>query len=212
MSLLHFSSLNTILCLGAHPDDIEIGCGGVLLRIQQENPNAVFHWAVFGCADSQRAAEAANSAARFLPASQARLTPHAFPDARFADHRSRAKDAVHALADIPNLDLVFTHRRDDAHQDHRLLAQLTHQAFRGPTILEYEIPKFDGDLTPPNLYVPLGAEQAAHKAESIIALFPSQADKYWFRAETFLSLARLRGVEARCEFAEAFHASKLIAD
>lgn len=210
MSLTSLSSIRRVLCLGAHPDDVEIGCGGLLLRLAAEAPGVEIDWVVCS-GDATRAAEARDSAAEFLAPATARLRLFDFPDARFPEIWGKLKQEIATLADAASYDLVLTHRIDDGHQDHRVVAELTRQHFRNHDVLEYEVPKVDGDLGRPCLYVPLSEAAARRKAESMVRLFPSQADKPWFTSEVLLALARVRGVEARAEFAEAFFPWKLTA-
>lgn len=200
------------LCLGAHADDIEIGCGGALLQLLARHPGATVHWVVFsGTAERRREAEA--SAARFLAgAGASRVELLDFPDARFPGAFDALKDAFEDLREAGTPDLVFTHRRADRHQDHRTVAELTWNAWRDHLILEYEIPKYEGDLAPPNCYVPLDREVAERKVALVMEGFPSQRSRHWFDAETFRGLLRLRGLEAAAPsgYAEAFHAAKVI--
>lgn len=208
MSLLQLASLKSVLCLGAHCDDIEIGCGGLLLQIAAAAPDAKIHWVVFSGA-AERQAEARQSAAEFLSPLQVEITCFDFPDARFPAVWESVKNRFHAECPSGPFDLVLSHRIDDAHQDHRVVSELTRQRFREHDVVEYEIPKFDADLGRPSLYVPLSERIARQKAEAIVRLFPSQAAKPWFSAEVLLALARVRGVECRAEFAEAFYPWKL---
>ena len=209
---LGFGPLRTILCLGAHADDIEIGCGGTLLRLREEYPDVQIHWVVFS-GDSVRAAEARGSGRRFLGAAAAdRVQLLPFRDRYFPTQWEEIKDHFDAIRRDTAPELIFTHRRDDAHQDHRVVSELTWCAFRNHWILEYEIPKFEGDLGNPNVLVPLSAELADRKANWIFQEFPSQQTKSWFTAETFLALARIRGIEAAAAegYAEGFYSRKLV--
>jgi LmbE family N-acetylglucosaminyl deacetylase len=199
-----------ILCIGAHADDIEIGCGGTLLQLLARTPCDVT-WAVFS-ADEVRAREVHASARRFLRrARQARLVLHAFTDSGFPGEYAQLKEAFAELKRLPAPDLVFTHERDDRHQDHRLLSELTWNAFRAHLVLEYEIPKYDGGLTDPAVFVPLTRAQLRAKTTALLASYVSQRRKSWFTASTFEALARLRGVEsgAATGWAEGFHVRKL---
>ncbi len=201
-----------LLCLGAHADDIEIGCGGAVLQLLDTRPGTEVHWVVLsGTPDRRREAEA--SAARFLAgAGAARIEVLDFPDARFPGAFDPLKDAFERIRGAGTPDLIFTHRRADRHQDHRTVAELTWNAWRDHLVLEYEIPKYEGDLAPPNCYVPLTREVAERKVALVMEGFPSQRGKHWFDAETFRGLLRLRGLEAAAPstYAEAFHASKLV--
>ena len=199
-----------ILCLGAHSDDIEIGCGGAILRLLAERKARV-HWVVFS-ATSTRAREARKGASLFLQGSHtSAVAVRRFRDGYFPAQFAAIKDEFERLKKRISPDLIFSPWRRDAHQDHRTVAELAWNTFRDHLILEYEIPKWDADLTPPNLYVELTAVIARRKAELIRETFTSQADRHWFNAETFLGLAHLRGIECRAPegYAEAFHARKL---
>src|SRR5271165_1301878 len=203
------SPLN-ILCLGAHSDDIEIGSGGTILRLAEQYANCVFHWVVFS-APGDRAAEAQRAAALFAGTTALRgPLLKAFQDGFMPFVGADVKAVFEELKAI-SPDLIFTHNRKDAHQDHRLLAELTWNTFRDHLILEYEIPKYDGDLGQPNLFVPLESEVCEKKVRYIMDSFPSQRRKHWFRQDTFLSLMRLRGMECNAPsgFAEAFYCRKL---
>lgn len=203
-----------VLCLGAHCDDIEIGCGGTLLHLQEARPGLDIRWLVF-CSDPRRAQEARESAAGFLGAGAGeRLTIHGFRDGFLPWQGDAAKEALEAAKAAVDPDLIFTHARHDLHQDHRLVSDLTWQTFRRHLILEYEIPKWDGDLGTPNSYVPLEERHVARKAETLLKAYGSQRGKGWFDADLFRGLMRMRGVEAGApsRFAEAFYARKLILD
>ena len=211
MQKFAFPNLRTILCLGAHADDIEIGCGGTLLKLLAERPGVAVHWIVFS-ASQQRAAEAAASATAFLRNAETReIKILAFRDSFFPHTWLEIKEQFAELARRVSPELIFTHRREDAHQDHRTLAELTWCAFRDHAILEYEIPKYEGDLGAPNVYVQLDAEIAQRKLTTLVDSFPTQHEKPWFSRETFESLLRLRGLEcnAPSKMAEAFHCRKL---
>ena len=198
-----------ILCLGAHCDDIEIGCGGTLLKLLARGAWDVT-WAVFST-DEARARELRASAQRFLRgARRTQLLAYQFTDSFFPGEYTAIKRTFATLRRLPEPDLVFTHERGDQHQDHRLLAELTWNAFRDHVLFEYEIPKYEGGLTTPNAFVQLSGAQAAAKVRTLLACYPSQRRKPWFRAETFEALMRLRGVEAGpgSGWAEGFHAGK----
>jgi LmbE family N-acetylglucosaminyl deacetylase len=198
-----------VLCLGAHSDDIEIGCGGTILRLADQYPNAVFHWVVF-CAVGVRAAEAKRSAELFAGTTALRgPLLKTFRDGFLPFVGSEVKATFEELK-ATSPDLIFTHNRRDAHQDHRLLAELTWNTFRDHFILEYEIPKYDGDLGQPNLFVPLESELCEKKVRYILEAFRSQQNKRWFRQDTFFSLMRLRGMECNAPsgYAEAFYIRK----
>jgi LmbE family N-acetylglucosaminyl deacetylase len=199
-----------ILCLGAHADDIEIGCGGTLLRLVGQYPNCVLHWVVFS-ADDIRSREAQQSAALFAGSATIRGPQiKSFKDGFMPYFGGEVKSAFEELKEV-SPDLVFTHTRHDAHQDHRLLAELTWNTFRDHMILEYEVPKYDGDMGQPSIFVPLDAATCKKKVDSIMDAFRSQHDKRWFQPEAFYSLMRLRGMECNSPsgYAEAFYGRKL---
>jgi LmbE family N-acetylglucosaminyl deacetylase len=200
-----------LLVVGAHPDDIEIGCGGTILRLILDQLIAEVRWVVMS-GDDRRSAEARAGASAILAGVPSTVEVHQFRDGFFPYEGAEIKGAFEAIKASFEPDLILTHRREDLHQDHALLAQLASQTFRDHLILEYEVPKWDGDLTTPNLYVPLPAAIARRKAAVIGEVFTSQAGRHWFSDETFLGLARLRGVECRAPegYAEGFHARKLV--
>jgi LmbE family N-acetylglucosaminyl deacetylase len=205
-------SIRRLLCLGAHSDDIEIGCGGSILQLLAAHPQIEVYWVVFSAGPSRRA-EALASADAFLQNAAARhVMVHAFRDGYFPFVGDTIKDAFEELKQVISPDAVMTHSRHDIHQDHRLLGQLTYNTFRDHLILEYEIPKWDGDLITPNAYVPLEKATAQRKIELLLQHFPTQAGRDWFTADTFHGLMRLRGVEARAPegMAEGFHIRKLL--
>ncbi|HEX8297689.1 MAG TPA: PIG-L family deacetylase [Rubricoccaceae bacterium] len=201
-----------VVCLGAHADDIEIGAGGTLLRLTAERPHVRVQWIVLSGGETDREAEARASAAAFLASAEhAGVEVHTLRDGLFPQDAEALRALLRARRDAEPADLVLTHRLDDAHQDHRAVAQATWQTFRGtPQIAAYEIPKWDGDLGRPNAYVALDDATAARKAELLGRHFPSQAGKPWFDTETFLGLMRVRGVEAQARYAEAFDCPKLV--
>jgi LmbE family N-acetylglucosaminyl deacetylase len=202
-----------ILALGAHCDDIEIGCGGTLLHLLAGHENLCFDWVVF-TSNAVRAREAEASAERFLRgAKEKRVAIKQFRNGYFPDQWAAIKDEFEALKAELDPDLIFTHYQRDLHQDHRTIAELTWNTFRDHMILEYEIVKYDSDLGSPNFFVPLDAATAQQKARAVVEAFPSQRDKRWFTEDTFLALTRLRGVQsaARSGHAEAFYAQKICA-
>lgn len=212
MLRLPLHKVTSILCLGAHADDIEIGCGGTLLALLDARPDLKITWVVFGAYDT-RAGEARRSAERFLGSAAAdRITVKGFRDSYFPYLGAEIKECVEEVRDGCSPDLIFTHHRHDRHQDHRLLAELTWCAFRDHLILEYEIAKYEGDLGQPNCYVPLEESLCRRKIDLIVEGFPSQHDKRWFTEDTYWALLRIRGVECHSptRFAEAFHAPKLV--
>jgi LmbE family N-acetylglucosaminyl deacetylase len=201
-----------ILCLGCHSDDIEIGCGGTILKLAQEYPDCVFHWVVFS-ATGVREGEARNAAAQMVDPSRLKgPLLKTFPDGFLPFVGAEVKAVFEELKKSVSPDIVFTHNRKDAHQDHRLVAELTWNTFRNHLILEYEIPKYDGDMGQPGVFVPLTPEMCEKKVQVILSAFQSQHGKRWFERETFLSLMRLRGMECNAPsgYAEAFYGRKLV--
>jgi LmbE family N-acetylglucosaminyl deacetylase len=201
-----------ILCLGAHADDIEIGCGGTLLSLLAEHPTAAVDWVVFS-SDAERRAEALRSAERFLGnAREKAIVVHEFRDGFFPYVGVAIKECFEDLKRTVSPDIVFTHQRNDLHQDHRLISELSWNTFRDHLILEFEVPKYDGDLGAPNIFVPLTASTCRTKIDYIADSFVSQRQKPWFDRETFMALLRLRGMEcnARSRYAEAFYCRKLV--
>jgi LmbE family N-acetylglucosaminyl deacetylase len=200
-----------ILCLGSHSDDIEIGCGGTILRLLSRNQGLDIVWVVFG-SNNEREREARNSAALFLSQARSRdVIIKNFRDGFFPFEGAQIKSYFEELK-ATSPDLIFTHNRRDAHQDHRLIADLTWNTFRNHLILEYEIPKYDGDMGQPNLFVPLDQEFYESKIRYIMEAFETQRGKPWFGKDTFLALMRLRGMEcvAPSGYAEAFYCRKLV--
>lgn len=200
-----------ILCVGAHCDDIEIGCGGTILRLLECHPGSIVRWVVF-TSGGERAAEAEASARLFLErAGESRVEIHSFRDTFLPYTAAEVKDCFNSLKET-GPDVVFTHYREDLHQDHRFLNELTWSAFRSNLVLEYEVPKYDGDLGRPSLYVPLDASLVRRKVGYIVDSFRSQSGRHWFTEDVFLSLMRLRGIEcAGAErYAEAFYCRKAV--
>ena len=199
-----------ILCLGAHSDDIEIGCGGTLLHLIERHAPAEVDWVVFS-GSPVRAREARRSARSLVPGAKSlRFQARRFRDGFFPSQTVRIKEEFERLKRRRSPDLVFCPWRGDAHQDHRTLAELAWNTFRDHLILEYEIPKYDGDLSSPNLYVPLPEATCRRKVDHILGAFPSQAGNQWFDAEAFWSPLRLRGIECNSpsRFAEGFYCRK----
>jgi len=199
-----------ILCLGAHSDDIEIGCGGAILRLR-ESEAVEIQWVVFS-ATGERGEEAKTSAEKFAGISNLRaIDLKAFRDGFLPYDGARVKDTFEELKVAFSPDLIFTHTSKDAHQDHRLVCELTWNTFRDHLILEYEIPKYDGDLGQPNVFVPLSAEISRRKVDYLMDVFATQRQKRWFRAETFEAMMRLRGMECNAAegLAEAFYCRKM---
>lgn len=205
------SRLN-VLCLGAHSDDIEIGCGGSILRLAEQNPECSFYWAVFS-AIGVRQAEAERGAALFAGSTlQNPPLLKTFRDGFMPFLGAEVKEVFEELKRTISPDLIFTHNRNDAHQDHRLISELTWNTFRDHLILEYEIPKYDGDLGQPGLFLPLSSELCRKKVRYLMDVFQSQRCRQWFREDTFTSLMRLRGIEcnAASGYAEAFYCRKIV--
>lgn len=210
MQDLKFENLGTILCIGAHSDDIEIGAGATLLKLVRANPHARFVWAVLS-ANGVRMTEARTSAEHFLKgASESEIVLESFRDGHFPEQWAEIK-AYFEILKRHEPDLILTHHGRDLHQDHRVVAELTWNTFRNHTILEYEIPKYDGDLGAPNFFVPASVADTDRKIELLLTCFPSQAEKHWFEDLTFRGLMRLRGLEccAPEQSAEAFYARKI---
>ncbi len=204
--------LRRVLAIGCHADDIEIGCGGTLLALARGNPELEVDWVVLA-AEGERADEARASADRFLSAvATPRVEVLGFRDGFLPYVGGEVKDAFEALKGRVDPQVVLTHVGYDAHQDHRLAWELTWNTFRNHAILEYEIPKVDGDLGRPNVFVPLSIELVEEKLELLERHFPSQAGKHWFDRETFLGLMRLRGLECLAPdgYAEAFTVRKTV--
>jgi LmbE family N-acetylglucosaminyl deacetylase len=201
-----------VLCLGAHSDDIEIGCGGTLLALLEQRPDVVVRWVVFS-ASEERAREARSSADVFLArAREKEVLVKAHRDGFFPFLGDQIKDDFETLKREFSPDLVLTHFRDDRHQDHRLISDLTWNTFRDHLILEYEIPKYDGDLGQPNFFVPLPESVCCTKVRNIIENFSTQRDNQWFDEQTFLAILRIRGMEANSptRHAEAFYCRKAV--
>lgn len=204
----------TLLFLGAHADDIEIGCGGSVMRLLGEHPGSAVWWVVFS-ASPERQREAKQSAAQLLAgAATSRIAVHDLRDGYLPAARSELKDRFEKLKNdlAPGPDVIFTHFREDRHQDHRVISDLTWETFRQHTVLEYEVPKYDGDFGSPNTFIPLSSEIRRRKVAHLLAAFPSQHDKRAFTEETFVACLRLRGLECAAEdgYAEGFYARKLV--
>ena len=196
-----------LVCLAAHPDDIEIAAGGTLLALA-ERGDVEGHWLTL-TGSPERRAEAKSAARAFLPDSQSSF--HAFPDGRLPAHWNEVKDILHDFAAaLPDADLVLAPRMDDAHQDHRLLATMAPTVWRDALVLHYEIPKWDGDLGRANCYVPISPELGQRKVSLLNEHYRSQHDRDWWDDETFLALMRIRGMECRSRYAEAFQATKAV--
>jgi LmbE family N-acetylglucosaminyl deacetylase len=205
-------NLRTLLCLGAHCDDIEIGCGGTMLRLAEQYPELHVYWVVLS-SSPVRAKEARASADRFLRGIRRKeVVIKDFRNSFFPYIGAQIKEFFEELKRQVTPDLVLTHARGDLHQDHRLTCELTWNTFRDHLILEQEIPKYDGDLGAPNVFVPLEPAHCDAKITTILESFPSQRDHPWFTRETFMALLRLRGVESNAPsgYAEAFYCRKAV--
>jgi LmbE family N-acetylglucosaminyl deacetylase len=195
----------SVLAIGAHPDDIEIGAGGLLLRLAQGRPR-VRYLVLTGTAERHQ--EARNAAHAFLPGADLSVELFGLPETRFPAVWGSVKDILADTARSFSPDVIIAPSPDDAHQDHRTIAELVPTVFRDQLYLGYEIPKWDGDIGRPSMYVPLSAEVARHKVELLHKCFPSQQGRDWWDDEVFLGLARLRGMECRAPYAEAFRCAK----
>jgi LmbE family N-acetylglucosaminyl deacetylase len=201
-----------VLLLGAHCDDIEIGCGATLVDLADRWPNLEFHAIIF-CSDEQREKETRGSLLALLgEKADVKLHFGDLQDGYLPYEARKAKDYLKGEINGLSPNLVFTHFRGDAHQDHRFVAELTYQVFRDHLILEMEIPKYDGDLGQPNIYIPVGEGAVDRKISVLTDHYHSQSDKYWFTEETFRSMLRLRGLECKSPsgMAEAFYAARVV--
>ena len=200
---LHF------LAVGAHPDDIEIGAGATILRLLAEHPGSTILWVV-ACATPDRAGEARASAAAFsADAASVEVIIGDLPDGWLAAASTAVKDLLESVKDRP-IDVILAPYVEDAHQDHRLVAETVWQTFRHHLIAAYEIPKYDGDLGRPNLFVDVDEATLQRKIDLLETHFPSQHDRSWWGADTFRAIVRLRGIEAATRYAEGFHCRKLV--
>jgi LmbE family N-acetylglucosaminyl deacetylase len=200
-----------VLLLGAHPDDIELGCGATVRTLVSRRPDLRVRWVVMS-GTPDRAVEARNSALAFLAGvAESDIVVHDLPDRYFPAAYADVKRAVVAAGGDFDPDLILTHQRADLHQDHRLVSELTLNAFRDHLVLEYEIPKYDGDLGRTNVYVDVDSDAVDDKCALLVKHFPSQHDRDWFDEETFRAILRLRGVECHAThgYAEAFYGRKL---
>jgi LmbE family N-acetylglucosaminyl deacetylase len=209
---LKIEGLNRILCLGAHSDDIEIGCGATLLQLVKQGPRLRILWVVFS-AEGARKTEAEASGRLFLKGvTNRKIIIHNFRGSFFPFQGETIKESFEDLKAMFQPNLIFTHYREDRHQDHRVISDLTWNTFRNHLILEYEIPKYDGDLGQPNCFVPVTAKACQKKISNLMRCFRTQRGKHWFSEDTFLSLMRLRGTECASptRYAEAFYGRKLV--
>jgi LmbE family N-acetylglucosaminyl deacetylase len=206
-------SLRQVLCLGAHSDDIEIGCGGTILKLIETFPDLSFYWVVFGAAGA-RQEEALASANTFLKSAGGTksVVVKGFRDSFFPYIGAEIKESFEQLRKEVSPDLILTHYRYDLHQDHRVISDLTWNSFRNHLILEYEIPKYDGDMGIPNIFVHLNESICQRKVNYLIENFATQSNKHWFSSDTFLSILRLRGIESNApdKYAEAFYCRKSV--
>ena len=201
-----------VLCLGAHSDDLEIGCGGAVLKLADREPPLDVTWIVFS-ANAERRREAIDSANVFLArATKKDVLVESFRDGFFPYIGGEIKDYFELLKKRVSPDLIFTHYRYDLHQDHRVISELTWNTFRNQFILEYEIPKYDGDLGAPNAFVELNESTSRRKIDTILASFQTQEHRHWFSEDLFLSILRLRGMECNSPsgYAEAFYCRKIL--
>jgi LmbE family N-acetylglucosaminyl deacetylase len=201
-----------LLCLGAHSDDLEIGCGGTVIEWLAAYPDLEATWVVMS-ASGQRADEARCSAESLLNGARGRkIVLHQFPDGHLPAHFAEAKKVFEALKATEEPDVILSHRLEDRHQDHRLVAELTWQTWRSHLILEYEVPKYDGDLGQPNAFVPVSERSGQRKVEHLMRHFASQRSRDWFTPRTFFGLMHLRGMECRAPsgFAEAHQLRKAL--
>jgi LmbE family N-acetylglucosaminyl deacetylase len=205
-----FKDIKNILCLGAHSDDIEIGCGGTLLKLIRDHDDLTIWWVVFS-AEGSRSREARASANAFLKGvSRKKIVVKQFRGSFFPYDGEQIKEYFEEIKSSFRPDLVFTHYRNDRHQDHRVLSDLAWNTFRNHLILEYEIPKYDGDLGIPNAFIRVDEEISRKKVEYLCRFFRTQSNKHWFSEETFLALMRLRGMECAARYAEAFFCRKWV--
>jgi LmbE family N-acetylglucosaminyl deacetylase len=212
MLQVSLGSARRILCLGAHSDDIEIGVGGTLLKLVEERPDLEVWWIVFS-APGYRTVEAQESANAFLSGVTNReIRVGSFRESYFPSEWPAIKDWFEDIKSKFKPDIVFTHYRDDRHQDHRVLSDLAWNTFRNHLILEYEILKYDGDLGRPNVFAPLSEQLCTRKIELLLKHFKTQSTKHWFTSDTFEAMHRIRGVECASESgrAEAFYCRKLV--
>lgn len=203
----------TVLCLGAHGDDIEVGCGGTILKLLDQYPKINIYWVVFSCGENaERKSEIQNSANAFLAGIETKIIVKDFKDGFFPYQGTDVKNYFEQLKLDIRPDLIFTHHRDDLHQDHRLISNLTWNTFRNHLILEYEIIKYDGRSGMPNLFVQLSGTTCKKKIDYLMKFFKTQSTKYWFTKDAFFSLLQIRGLECNSpsKYAEAFYSYKMV--
>jgi LmbE family N-acetylglucosaminyl deacetylase len=199
----------SVLAIGAHPDDIEIGAGGMLLSLAEAQPGLRANYLVL-TGTAERHQEARSAASAFLPGADLAIELHDLPEGRLPAAWHQVKDVLEQVARSCSPDLIMAPSRDDAHQDHRTIGEIVPTVFRDQLYLAYEIPKWDGDLSRPSMFFPLSADVARRKVELLHKCFPSQRARDWWDDEVFLGLARLRGMECRAPYAEAFSCSKSV--
>ena len=212
MIACNLSRVKRVLCLGAHSDDIEIGCGGTVLRMIEQSKSIEFYWLVLS-SNPRRAKEAESSANAFLERARKKtVVVKSFRDGFLPYLGPPVKECFEELKKVFTPDVILTHCRHDLHQDHRLVCELTWNTFRDHFILEYEVPKYDADLRSPNFFVPLSDAQARRKVNSLMRYFSTQQNKRWFREELFYGLMRLRATEAasHTRYSEAFYCRKVV--
>lgn len=204
--------LRRLLAIGAHSDDIEIGCGGTIGRLTQEYPDLEVCWVVMSAHAARREEAQASASALLAGAARHEIILHEFRDGFLPYAGAAPKERLEEIKSRIEPDLILTHRGGDAHQDHRLVSELTWNTFRDHLILEFEIPKYDGDLGNPNFYVRLDEALVAAKVRHLLRFFPSQRGRRWFTEDLFRGLMRLRGMEANAPsgYAEAFFARKAV--
>jgi LmbE family N-acetylglucosaminyl deacetylase len=208
----NLNRVKRVLCLGAHSDDIEIGCGGTVLRMIEQSKSIEFYWLVL-CANPERTMEARRSANAFLARARKKtIVVKPFRDGFLPYLGPPVKECFEELKKVFRPDVIFTHCRHDLHQDHRLVCELTWNTFRDHFILEYEVPKYDADLRSPNFFVPLSDAQARKKVNNLMRYFTTQRNKRWFCEELFYGLMRLRSTEAASpsRYSEAFYCRKAL--
>jgi LmbE family N-acetylglucosaminyl deacetylase len=209
MLALDLPEVRSLVTLSAHPDDVEIAAGATMLALADTNPGLRVHYVLF-TGSPQRRTEAHTAAEAFLPGADITFVAHDLPDGRLPDRWGDVKQVLQWVAADVSPDLVLAPSDQDAHQDHRTVAELAPTAFRDALVLQYEIPKWDGDLSRPHLYLPVDEDTARRKVELLHTCYPSQKDRDWWDDEVFLGLARLRGVECRSRYAEAFRCRKAV--
>ena len=211
IALIDMHKVKNLLCIGAHPDDIELGAGATIMRLIKQNPGLRIRWVVLTGGDTPRAEEARQAAAMFTAgAADACVEIHEFKDAFLPWQGEQIKNAFEVLKNDFAPDLIFTHYGKDRHQDHRLISELTWNTWRDHGILEYEILKWDGDLGQPNVFVSFDEALSQKKVEAIYSTYLTQQSRGWFKKENFLALMRVRGVESNADYAEAFYARKML--